>query len=784
MWISLLALLAFQSPPPEPGPVVVADGPLVHRVEDAAGLLSWSWDGESETPFSGTPGPLVIEWGAARLSPDTMLLESFDATTADGEPVRSVDGRFGNARVIGRDDWIPMRVSMTEIALGWTLELWLKPDPDAHGEAGALLLVPGITESVDVSARIELSLLPGGVLHVEVLAPSPSAGDESRSTLELHHPRHLSHGDWHHVSLCWTEGDLAQLRLSVDGENIAIRRSEWMARFQPTSLSLGSRGSEQALACAVDDLRLSRRELSTAELAARADPVPSPGPHTLSLRYEDGVLDVPFWYGAIDEPEPSLETLAAGGRLEHVVHVGDGLRWAEGHWWEADPDVRPAARTTHPTVHIGDGRVFTFSGEVRDTHLEPMVNRPDTWIFHMGTEQWERIETDVAPPGACHQGAAYSPDHDLVLYVGGWVNEEVPYRESSGLWVFHTDELRWEERQPEGAAVPEISGCAVVYHEQLELFLLYRGERIFGYDPVRNVWSELPRPPVVLENGRVPLVSAGFPGTSMMAGYHPPTRAVALFGGENWVQAEHVYQGTTAVHLPVGNLLLLTETQVAPAPRVRSGFAYDSRRDRFVLFGGVLGQGSQRFDDLWSYDPDSRSWARHDASGGPTARGGFYDMAYDAELDRFALLCGRHSRERFLDGAWLLELDPEAEGRARWVFDRASFDGLDHLEVESRVGDGALEVAYRGSPDGAVWGPWSADATAAIDSAARFVEVSARLGPPQGLAPSELLRLAFTAGHDPQAVSRVADSPPAGDARMPGETQRSISRSRIAPYSE
>lgn len=78
-----------------------------------------------------------------------------------------------------------------------------------------------------------------------------------------------------------------------------------------------------------------------------------------------------------------------------------------------------------------------------------------------------------------------------------------------------------------------------------------------------------------------------------------------------------------------------TETAASgPAPRFGHAVAFDRRRNRVVLFGGTA--GSDHFGDTWEWD--GTAWARV-ASSGPSARGGA-QMAYDSRRGRTVLFGG------------------------------------------------------------------------------------------------------------------------------------------------
>jgi hypothetical protein len=70
-------------------------------------------------------------------------------------------------------------------------------------------------------------------------------------------------------------------------------------------------------------------------------------------------------------------------------------------------------------------------------------------------------------------------------------------------------------------------------------------------------------------------------------------------------------------------------------PAAEAGFVYDSRRDRFIAFGGTVGDGSA-YGDTWEFD--GSIWAKL-ASQGPPARQG-HAMVFDERRGRTVIFGG------------------------------------------------------------------------------------------------------------------------------------------------
>jgi hypothetical protein len=459
------------------------------------------------------------------------------------------------------------------------------------------------------------------------------------------------------------------------------------------------------LACDVDELSVLGRALTTVELLERREPPVEAGEHRLRLALSDGSeRELAPWAGVLTVPwaeDPAELGLAA---RDHLIQRSQGLFWVEGQWREDRPLVRPMARTTHPTVFLGEHEVLIFGGETRDTHVWPWRNTGDTWIYDTENASWRRL-AGPAPSPRCHQAAAWSPEDGLVLYPGGWRNDRLGSEAYADTWVFHVAEERWELRTPGGVPLQKVSNCALVYHPGLKRFILIQGTYVLAYDPAQDSYQTVP-PPRVIDADGAP--SSFTPGGSPMAGYDPDTGWIVLFGGERGAGGQQTFFNTTLHYDVVGGRAQVLDIQDSPSPRVRSAFAYDSTRGRFVLYGGVRDQFSRRDADLWTYVPREARWRRTEAADGPGPRGGFYSMAYDPGLDRFVMLCGRSTQEHFHNDAWRLSLDPAASGVATFVFDRAAFAPRARFAA-SVSGDDSPGVRFCASEDGATWSPWQAD---------------------------------------------------------------------------
>ena len=212
----------------------------------------------------------------------------------------------------------------------------------------------------------------------------------------------------------------------------------------------------------------------------------------------------------------------------------------------------------------------------------------ETWEWDGQT--WTRFEGADAGPGA-REGAlmAYDAARANIILFGG----STPDMEIHGdTWTW--DGESWTQVSETGPAQRFPAG--MVYDPVHQEVLLYSGHfaavsgEFIDFDDLwswnGNSWRELPTGELT-------------PGHRTHAGFlfDPVTENVLLIGSGNdtFLSDMWAWDGAKWEELPPSN---------APA---RSGHnvAYDPKRDRFVLFGGVDRPGGKALDDTWEWDREN-----------------------------------------------------------------------------------------------------------------------------------------------------------------------------------
>jgi hypothetical protein len=715
----LAAILVTASLPVAP-PAQVPSGGLGYDLELLPGerLLSYRWDGGDSVPFLAGDSRVRIVFGERGLDRGSRLYlpahalnegVSTGANMVSSQDLELVeDGPFGRALGLSATSYLRLTLpAMASDSGGWTTSFWVRPQASGFGRS--LVLLPGAVEVLlQADGRVRAVLLPGG--------------EQVTSTLPI------AAGAWSFVVVSHDPLLTRQVRLFVDGRSVCARLGLDAPARQPRDLYLGDLARNgRGFVGDLDELLLDPFPLSTAQAQSVQQRRPLPGSHLLELITTSGLRRAQPAAGITRELVLDDAAKFAAGALRGVVLENGELVWAPGRWLDLAPRRAPAPRTTHPLVSLGDQRVLTFGGETRDTHLSPMVNTDDTWIFAGATNTWERVSSLVSPSPRCHVPVAYSPDHDLALMVGGWRNDGHPNSSFGDTWVFHAGTGQWEQRFPGGDPIGTGSDFGLVYLPALGQFLLLHGQRNALYDPVVNRWQRLPLSGAATESG---LPATFRVGGSPMCALDPTTGLVLVFGGAHG-PAQDVFSDTTALYDVQTNSYTVLDTPTRPAARVRAAFAYDPARKYFVMFGGVRGQFSQRYDDLWVFAPATRQWFEVDCSNRPSPRGGYFGMAHDEVADRFVLYGGRNSPERWLDETLALELRPERAGTALFTFDRGANPTHNTWFADvTTPANSSVRFLFRGSAGGAHWSRWRPSTAGLADR--RFLQAVAFLTPGAG----------------------------------------------------
>jgi len=315
-----------------------------------------------------------------------------------------------------------------------------------------------------------------------------------------------------------------------------------------------------------------------------------------------------------------------------------------GAWTELHPagDLPSARFDPSMVFELYGGGVFVFGG---CTGGPTGVYLNDTWGYDPVANVWTSLgSTGDAPSVRIGSAMAYGSGSGQVILFGGdngnaYFYDTWAYDRKADVWVLPG--LVGE--QPLGR-----SSCLMTYDSRNDRIILFGGlswdtgyiNETWAYDPGANTWTNLnpsgSLPPPRGQGGMV---------------YDSRSGLVILFGGSN----HDAWFNDTWTYDPAANTWTeLSPTGDLPTARHRFGLAYDSGKDRVVLFGGT-DVDRNFYNDTWIYDPNANTWTELIQSGaGPGARTGTA-MVYDS-LSGDLILFGGLGGGSSLNDLWAYRL--------------------------------------------------------------------------------------------------------------------------------
>jgi endo-1,4-beta-xylanase len=250
-----------------------------------------------------------------------------------------------------------------------------------------------------------------------------------------------------------------------------------------------------------------------------------------------------------------------------------------------------------------------------------------------GTYAHSVITKDVAPTERVYHSIAYDLLRNVSITFGGW-DAVTPYFNDT--WEWDYAEEAWAEITVTGGVKPSVRGrYAMVYDTSRNVFILFGGNNgvanlsdTWEYNGATSTWVEIAPAGGVKPTGRY----------SPAIAFDSVRNVAVLFGGntdagfnsENWE-----YNGATSTWVqisPTGG--------TKPSARYYSVMAYDSSKQRCVLFGGL--DATARVGDTWEFNSATSTWVEITPLGGvsPTGRSE-HSMVFDGVRNKCIMFAGQ-----------------------------------------------------------------------------------------------------------------------------------------------
>ncbi len=290
-------------------------------------------------------------------------------------------------------------------------------------------------------------------------------------------------------------------------------------------------------------------------------------------------------------------------------------------WTQLKPTTQPPGRLSPAmTYDSARQRTVLFGGIVT-------FPAADTWEWN--GKNWTELEPSTRPPHRRGHPMAYDADRQRTVLFGGYgVNGLL-----GDTWEW--DGKNWTKFGPTTSPATR-GGPAMAYDTARRRTVLFGGYRgIWLADTWEwngKNWTEVT--PVKSPPGRLFHAMA----------YDSCRRRLVLFGGSGGASAP--YLGDTWEW--DGESWREMKPAASPTARYSHAMAYDSARQRVVLFGGVTGQPASALGDTWEWD--GTNWTQIKLKNTPPARQA-HAMAYDSGRRRTVLFGGVNSGP-FLTDTW------------------------------------------------------------------------------------------------------------------------------------
>lgn len=297
--------------------------------------------------------------------------------------------------------------------------------------------------------------------------------------------------------------------------------------------------------------------------------------------------------------------LLFGGYRETQQHYSDTWAW-DGATWTRVANTGPSPRYGHAMAYdIARQRVVLFGGHALGTASR------ETWEWD--GSMWA-LRSDTGPPATVFHAMAYDAGRQRVVLFGGNTTDGI----SNQVWEW--DGKEWSHRGSGGPSARAFH--SLVYDDvrgEVLLFAGLGGDLRFGdtWSWDGTVWTQL---------------ASGGAGSryAHAAAYDTSRSRAVLFGGNVHISGpSDERKGDTWEW--VNNSWALRRSN-GPIARTESALAYDSRRNRTVLFGGSHG-------GYETWELDGTTWFLRSTTG-PSARRG-HAMVFDSLRDRVVLFGGR-----------------------------------------------------------------------------------------------------------------------------------------------
>ncbi len=310
---------------------------------------------------------------------------------------------------------------------------------------------------------------------------------------------------------------------------------------------------------------------------------------------------------------------AVAGMLGIMASADVASAQTNASWRKLSPATSPSARTQHSMVYdpVRD-RMVLFGG------ASSLYGNGDAETWEFDGTNWVQVTTPTSPTPNARHTTVYDSTRHVVVLSGGIAN-------GSATWEY--DGTTWTQRIPANPPYGPFSFLGWFW-DLLMVHVPTRGTSLLlgpNFDPdVSWEWDGTLWTPS----------SAGFYAWDGAIAYDSTRDRIVRFGATNANGAFFAFHNDVDAFL--SNPLPLQSA--TPPARWGNSMDYDTQRLRMVMFGGT-GNGvytshpGTLLNDTWEYDGATQTWAQRPSVIQPSPRMD-HAMAYDSLRNRMVLFGG------------------------------------------------------------------------------------------------------------------------------------------------
>lgn len=265
----------------------------------------------------------------------------------------------------------------------------------------------------------------------------------------------------------------------------------------------------------------------------------------------------------------------------------------------------------------------------------------DTWVFNE-SDGWEELSLGVSPPN--WGPLAYDVENNrLVLYIGVLETTDGGWQKTSFTWSFDPASEQWVDLSSDSGP-SGLLGPAQAYDIESDRIVLFGGLDPVEWELSSETWSyDLNSNTWAKMNPPEGPSARNYPAFA----YDSDKDRVVLFGG----LSEETY-GDTWIYDLNSDMWSQVTPELSPSPRAYSAMTYEPQSNQIILFGGVDASG-RPLADLWLFDLEAGAWKELAQVEKPSGRG-WHAMA-TLEGGKILMFGGGASRDEFTNDTWLYE---------------------------------------------------------------------------------------------------------------------------------